>query len=256
VLAERGFDQLNRRPRPTGGTDPLVCEKLEGVNQSEKRPATVARMFDSVAPRYDVMNDLLSLWQDASWRRATAKALGVRGDERVLDVAAGTGTSAAPLAATGADVYALDRSRGMVKLGRLNQPAVTFVVGDAAALPFADASFDAVTVSFGLRNMPHPEAVLAELARVTRSGGRLVVCEFSTPRRGLLRLAHSIWLNHVMPFAARFSTHPASYRYLAESIATWPGPDVVARWLEGAGWHSVEVKPLTGGIVALHRGWR
>ena len=213
-------------------------------------------MFDSVAPRYDVMNDLLSLWQDASWRRNTAKALAVTAGELVLDVAAGTGTSAAPLVGRGAEGFALDRSRGMVKLGQRNQPGVTFVVGDAVALPFADASFDAVTVSFGLRNMPHPEAVLAELARVTRHGGRLVVCEFSTPRWGLLRLAHRIWLNRVMPVAARFSTHPASYRYLAESIAAWPGPDVITAWLEAAGWHGVEVKPLTGGVVALHRGRR
>ena len=238
------------------GTKPTECETLEGVNPSEKRPAAVARMFDSVAPRYDIMNDLLSLWQDASWRRTTAKALSVQPHERVLDVAAGTGTSAAPLIEAGAEVYALDRSPGMVRLGRANQPDVTFVVGDAAALPFADAMFDAVTISFGLRNMPHPGAVLAELARVTRPGGRLVVCEFSTPRWGWLRLAHDVWLNRVMPVAARLSTHPQSYRYLAESIATWPGPDVVAGWLDAAGWRGVEVKRLTGGIVALHRGTR
>lgn len=224
--------------------------------QSDKHPAKVARMFDSVAPRYDIMNDLLSLCQEIRWHRATTDAMHIQPGELVLDVAAGTGKSSVPLQRAGANVCALDLSLGMVEVGQHRRPGIAFVVGNAAALPFADATFDAVTVSFGLRNMPAPKHVLAELARVCKPGGRLVVCEFSTPQWSPLRLAHSFWLGRVMPLAARFSTNPSSYRYLAESIVDWPEPAVVARWLAEAGWHDVAFKRLTGGIVALFRGRR
>jgi len=233
-----------------------VCEKLEGVNPSVKRPTAIARMFDSVAPRYDIMNDVLSLGQDIGWRIATTRSLELMPGERVLDVAAGTGTSAAPLVKTGAEVLALDRSPGMVTEGRRRQPHVEFTVGDAMALPFKDGAFDAITISFGLRNLPDPPAALAEMARVTRPGGRLVVCEFSKPRWGWLRLAHSFWLRHVMPLAARLSTHPDSYNYLAETITAWPPATEIARWMDSAGWHDIKIRQLTGGIVALHRGTR
>ena len=223
---------------------------------ADKRPAVVARMFDGTAARYDLMNALLSLGQDAWWRRATTAALAVRPGERVLDLAAGTGTSSAPLQRAGGQVWALDRSPGMVQVGRRRQPGIDFVVGDGAALPFGDQVFDAVTVSFGLRNMPSPVAVLRELARVTKPGGRLVVCEFSTPVPKWLRAAYRLWLGRVMPLAARLSSNPASYHYLAESILAWPPQGVVAGWLREAGWHDVAYKNLTGGIVALHRGRR
>ena len=221
-----------------------------------KHPADVAMMFDSVAPRYDLMNALMSLGQDAHWRRATTAALDVQPGELVLDLAAGTGTSAAPLVQAGADVCCLDRSLGMVEIGRSRLPEACFVVGDGQALPFADGVFDAVTVSFGLRNMPHPVQVLRELARVTAIGGRLVVCEFSTPVPLWLRAAYYGWLRLVIPIASIFSANPASYVYLAQSILDWPSQSVVASWLRDAGWHSVEHRNLTGGIVALHRGVR
>ena len=221
-----------------------------------KQPDNVARMFDGVAPRYDLMNRLLSLGQDAYWRRATARALDVKPGERVLDLAAGTGTSSEPLIRSGAQVLAIDRSAGMVQIGRRRQPDVGFAVGDGAALPFVDQSFDAVTISFGLRNMADPKVVLAELARVTKPGGKVVICEFSTPVLPWLRALYRLWLLRVMPVIARLSANPDSYQYLAQSIIDWPPQSVVAQWLLRTGWHSVAYKNLTGGIVALHRGTR
>jgi len=224
--------------------------------EERRSPAKIARMFDAVAPRYDAMNALLSFGQDAHWRRATADALAVRPGERVLDVAAGTGTSARPLVGAGAEVWAVDRSEGMVQIGCRNAPSAGFVVADAARLPFADETFDVVTVSFGLRNMASPQVALREFARVTRPGGRIVVCEFSTPRHPWLRAAHGMYLNRVMPLVARLSTHPLSYGYLAATIADWPRPGVIAQMMRTAGWRDVSFKRLTGGIVALHRGRR
>ena len=237
----------------------VECDKLDHVNfeaSSSKKPAEVARMFDYVAPSYDLMNDLLSIGQDAHWRAATTAALDVKPGERVLDLAAGTGASSAPLVQAGADVWSLDRSEGMVAVGRARHPEIVFAVGDGETLPFADGSFDAVTVSFGLRNMTHPVAVLRELARVTAEGGRLVICEFSTPTRLWLRAAYYGWLRLVIPIASIISRNPASYHYLAQSILEWPNQRVVAGWLRSAGWHDVAFRNLSGGIVALHRGRR
>ena len=221
-----------------------------------KHPADVAQMFDSVAPRYDRMNALLSLGQEARWRRATTAALHVLPGERVLDLAAGTGTSSVPLLQAGAEVCSLDRSAGMVAVGHNRLPEVCYVVGDGEALPFADGVFDAVTVSFGLRNMPHPVQVLRELARVTAVGGRLVVCEFSTPVPLWLRAVYYGWLRLVIPIESILSANPASYVYLAQSILDWPNQRIVASWLHDAGWHDVEHRNLADGIVALHRGVR
>jgi len=246
------FQTWDERPNP-GEAGPVEAT-------AAKRPVEVARMFDFVAPRYDLMNALLSAGHDAHWRRATTSALAVRSGERVLDLAAGTGTSTVPLCKAGGQVWALDRSVGMVIVGRKRLANcahnINFTVGDAAALPFADDMFDAVTVSFGLRNMPAPVEVLRQLARVTKPGGRIVICEFSTPVPALLRSAYRTWLGRVMPLAAQLSSHPASYRYLAQSILDWPPQTTVADWMAEAGWKSVAYKNLTGGIVALHKGWR
>ena len=224
----------------------------------EKDPAEVAAMFDEVAARYDLTNAVLSLGQDRGWRRAVAQALDLQPGERVLDLAAGTATSSASLAATGADVVGCDFSLGMLRVGaRAGHEGVELVAGDALRLPFADASFDAVTISFGLRNTADVDAALRELRRVTRPGGRLVVCEFSHPTWAAFRTVYVEYLMKALPaVASRVSSDPSAYVYLAESIRAWPVQAALAGRLQEAGWQDVAWRDLTGGIVALHRGTR
>ena len=224
----------------------------------DKDPSEVAAMFDEVAARYDLTNTVLSLGQDRGWRAAVADALDLAPGERVLDLAAGTATSSAALARTGADVVGCDFSLGMLAVGqRAGHEGVELVAGDALALPFADASFDAVTISFGLRNTQDVDRALAELLRVTRPGGRLVVCEFSHPTWAPFRTVYVEYLMKALPAVAhRVSSDPAAYVYLAESIRAWPAQAALAGHLQRAGWGSVAWRDLTGGIVALHRGTR
>jgi demethylmenaquinone methyltransferase/2-methoxy-6-polyprenyl-1,4-benzoquinol methylase len=222
-----------------------------------KRPEQVAAMFDGVAARYDTTNTVLSLRQDRAWRRAVVRALDARPGERVLDLAAGTGTSTEPFAAAGAHAVPCDFSLGMLAVGARRRPDLPFTAGDATALPFADAAFDAVTISFGLRNVVQPRAALAELLRVTRPGGRLVVCEFSHPTAAVLRALYAPYLLRALPAVARaVSSNPEAYVYLAESIRAWPDQRALAGWLTAAGWAGAEWRDLTGGVVALHRATR
>ncbi len=222
----------------------------------DKDPREVAAMFDEVAARYDLTNTVLSLGQDRGWRRAVAQALDLAPGERVLDLAAGTATSSAALARTGADVVGCDFSLGMLRAAKPYE-GVDLVAGDALRLPFADASFDAVTISFGLRNTQDIDVALAELRRVTRPGGRLVVCEFSHPTWQPFRTAYVEYLMKALPaVASRVSSDPAAYVYLAESIRAWPAQAALAGHLQRAGWGQVAWRDLTGGIVALHRGIR
>ncbi|CAN7184385.1 demethylmenaquinone methyltransferase [Knoellia sp. LjRoot47] len=220
----------------------------------DKQPRDVAAMFDDVAERYDVTNDVLSLGQDRLWRRAVLKAVDARPGERVLDIAAGTGTSSEPFADNGVHVVPADFSLGMLRVGKKRRDDLGFTAADAMRLPFADASFDAVTMSFGLRNVADIDAALREFARVTKPGGRLVVCEFSQPVNGAFRKVYSEYLMEALPrVARRVSSNPESYVYLAESIQAWPDQRALATRVAAAGWGEVEWRNLSGGIVALHR---
>ena len=217
----------------------------------EKDPHEVASMFDGVARRYDITNTVMSLGQDRYWRRETRSALGIGPGERVLDLAAGTAVSTVELASSGAWCVAADFSVGMLAAGAGRD--VPKVAGDATRLPFADEVFDAVTISFGLRNVVDHVAGLREMARVTRPGGRLVVCEFSTPTNGLFSTVYKEYLMQALPMMARaVSSNPDAYVYLAESIRAWPTQSELADRIRDAGWEAVRWRNLTGGIVALH----
>lgn len=222
-----------------------------------KRPAEVAAMFDHVAARYDLTNDVLSLGRDRAWRREVVRAVAAAPVDRVLDVAAGTGTSAEPFAETATVVVACDFSLGMLRVGKRRRGDLAFVAGDALRLPFADAAFDAVTTSFGLRNMVDVDAALRELLRVTRPGGRLVVCEFSHPTWQPFRTVYVEYLMRALPaLARRVSSDPGAYSYLAESIRAWPDQRRLAARMGASGWGDVAWRNLTGGVVALHRARR
>ena len=219
-----------------------------------KEAADVASMFDEVAPAYDLTNTVLTGGLVHVWRTSVTEALGAAHGMSILDVAAGTGTSSAAYAKAGASVTAFDFSEGMIATGRKRHPELTFVQGDAMNLPFADASFDATTISYGLRNINDPMQALREMLRVTKPGGQLVVCEFSTPTNGAFRSLYNFFLGTALPALARaVSSDPAAYSYLTESILEWPNQQRLAEMLMDAGWKQVEYKNLTGGIVALHR---
>ncbi|MGY1437347.1 demethylmenaquinone methyltransferase [Streptomyces reniochalinae] len=223
----------------------------------DKKPHEVAAMFDDVAARYDLTNDVLSLGQARLWRRAVADAVDARPGERVLDLAAGTATSSLPFVEAGAFTVPCDFSLGMLREGKQRHPWMPFTAGDATRLPFADGAFDAVTLSFGLRNVSDVDAALAELHRVTKPGGRVLVCEFSHPTWTPLRTVYSEYLMRALPpIARRVSSSPDAYVYLAESIREWPDQPGLAARLQDAGWARVAWRNLTGGIVALHRGFK
>ncbi len=219
----------------------------------DKEPHEVAEMFDTVAAKYDVMNSILSMGQDRRWRKAVVKKVAPKPGELILDLAAGTGTSSVPFAEAGATVVPCDFSIGMLEVGKGMRPELPFAAGDGMRLPFADDVFDAVTISFGLRNIHDPIAGLAEMKRVTKPGGRIVVCEFSTPTWRPFDLVYSNYLMRALPpVAKRVSSNPDSYVYLAESIRSWPDQRGLAIRMAEAGWGKVEWQNLSAGIVAMH----
>lgn len=221
----------------------------------EKRPDEVSGMFSDVARGYDRTNDLLSVGNSILWRIATVKAIDPQPGERILDVAAGTGTSSAAIAKSGATVVAVDFSPGMIEEGRRRQPGIEFIEADAERLPFGDEEFDAVTISFGLRNVNRPLVALSEMYRVLKPGGRLVICEFSHPTNIVMRTGYDAYLKIAMPLVAKLaSSNPDAYTYLVESIQQWPDQSTLSKWIRGVGFTRVAHRNLTGGVVALHRG--
>ena len=219
-----------------------------------KEPTDVAAMFDGVAQRYDITNDVLALGQTRVWRRAVVAAVKPLPGEVILDLAAGTGTSSVPFRDAGAHVIPTDFSLGMLRVGRQRQPNLPFVAGDGLHLPFADSSFDAATISFGLRNLSDRTVGLAEFRRVLKPGGRLVVCEFSHPTIAPLRTAYTEYLMRALPaVATKVASNPEAYVYLAESIRAWPAQAELANELLDAGFIGAQWRNLSGGIVAIHR---
>ncbi|MEU1309884.1 demethylmenaquinone methyltransferase [Streptomyces cinnamoneus] len=221
----------------------------------DKQPHEVAAMFDDVAAKYDLTNDVISLGQARLWRKAVAQAVAARPGQKVLDLAAGTGTSSLPFAMDGAYVVPCDFSLGMLREGKKRNPWLPLTAGDATKLPFADDVFDAVTISFGLRNVQETDAALRELLRVTKPGGRVVICEFSQPTWEPFRTVYTEYLMRALPPIARtVCSNPDAYVYLAESVREWPDQPALAARLQQAGWSKVAWRNLTGGVVALHRG--
>lgn len=213
-------------------------------------------MFDEVAPTYDLTNTLLSFGRDRSWRKKVAKAVDPAAGVAILDLAAGTGASSAAFLTPGARVVAGDFSEGMLAVGRKRHPEIEFVFADATALPFKKAEFDATTISFGLRNVVDVPKALAEMFRVTKPGGRIVICEFSRPV-ALLRPFYNFYLGKLLPgFSSLFSKTPEAYSYLAESILAWPNQVELAKLVAAAGYENVTYKNLSLGIVALHVGFK
>jgi len=210
-------------------------------------------MFDGVAKRYDLVNDLLSLGRTKAWRKKTTAIIAPKPGMQILDLAAGPGSSSEPLYKAGATVFATDFSEGMLAQGRKARPYLNFSKADALNLPFEDSRFDVVTISYGLRNTVKYEKALAEALRVTKTGGRIVIAEFSHPTNRIFRTIYTKYLMRLLPaIAKKTASNPDAYVYLAESIRAWPDQAALAKSLEGAGWSNVNWKNLTFGVVAVH----
>jgi len=237
----------------------------ETVGESEKAER-VRGVFDSVATRYDLMNDLMSFGVHRLWKRFAVQLTGARAGQRVLDLASGTGDLAARVAGlvgprglvVMTDINAAMLARGrdrMLDAGRAGN--VRYAQLDAEALPFPDGCFDCVTIGFGLRNVTHKERALAEMHRVLRPGGRALVLEFSHPTAAPLRAAYDLYSFQVLPRLGRLvADDEASYRYLAESIRVHPDQQTLKGMMEAAGFERCDVHNLTGGVVAVHRGFK
>ena len=213
-------------------------------------PDAVRTMFDRIAPVYDAMNRVMTMGLDRRWRRLTAEAV-VRDGNEVLDACCGTGDLAVADERAGGDVTGLDFSERMLERARPKSPAVSWVRGDVLAMPFRDASFDVVTVGFGIRNVEDLEAVLRELARVLRPDGRLGCLEITRPR-GALRPFFRLWFDGLVPLAGKLLPGGAAYSYLPASVRRFPGPEELADAMRRAGFDDVGWRLLGGGIVALH----
>ena len=222
-----------------------------------KDPDDVSKMFDGVANRYDFLNDLLSLGRTKAWRKVVTAIIAPKVGMKILDIAAGTGSSSEPLVKKGADVIALDFSEGMLATGRKRHSGVKFQKGDALKLPFEENTFDVTTISFGLRNTNNTTLALQEALRVTKEGGRIVICEFSHPGNKIFRVIYLKYLMRALPvIAKRISKNPAAYIYLAESIQAWPNQGALAQVMRQSGWESVSWQDLSFGIVAVHIGYK
>ena len=212
----------------------------------------VQRMFDRIAPVYDAMNRVMTAGLDRRWRRITVEQV-VRQGDRVLDACCGTGDLAIAARSRGADVVGLDFSDAMLERARVKSSEIEWIRGDVLALPFDDASFDAVTVGFGVRNVDDLDAGLRELRRVLRPGGRLGILEITRPR-GVVAPFYRLWFDRVVPLLGKVLPGGAAYTYLPASVRRFPAPDGLAERLESNGFGEVRYRTFAAGIVALHTG--
>ena len=211
-------------------------------------------MFDEVAHAYDKTNDLLSFGQSHYWRYRLKRAIRPQSGQKILDIAAGTGTSSMALMVPGVKIVAADFSKGMLEEGKKRYPELEFVFADAMKLPFTDNEFDVVTMSFGLRNVSDRKVALKEFLRVLKPSGRLVICEFSHVP-GPLGVLYRFYLKNILPKISKLmSKNPAAYDYLSESIMAWPKQAELKKDIENAGFSDASWKSLTLGVVALHEG--
>ena len=214
-------------------------------------------MFDSVAPTYDLTNDLLSLGQSRLWRSRVAKRVAPKSGQTILDLASGTGSSTIAFAKPGVKVIATDFSEGMLAEGRKRHPELDFRFADATNLPFDDKSVDAVTISFGLRNVVDVPQALSEMFRVLKPGGRVVICEFSKVTLPIFKQFYNFYLTKVLPKVSGLASKtPEAYNYLADSIVAWPDQAGLAVELIDAGFENVTYKNLSFGVVAIHMGFK
>jgi demethylmenaquinone methyltransferase/2-methoxy-6-polyprenyl-1,4-benzoquinol methylase len=214
-------------------------------------------MFDRIAGLYDRMNSLMTAGLHHAWRRRAADLASLRPGDRALDVATGTGDLAIELSARVApdgDVVGLDFSERMLELARAKAPPLTFIQGNALALPFADDEFDAATVGFGARNFSDLEAGLREMVRVVRPGGRVVVLEITTPQRPPLSHFYRLWFDRIVPALGRVAGDPDAYSYLPSSVRRFPPPQDLAALLAACGLADIRYVLTAGGIIALHVG--
>ena len=225
-----------------------------GFASGRLTPDAVRTMFDRIAPVYDVMNRVTTMGLDGGWRRLAAKSV-VRPGDRVLDACCGTGDLALAAERAGGTVTGLDFSERMLEGARQKSGSVAWVRGDVTALPFADASFDAATVGFGIRNVPELEAGLAELARVLRPGGLLACLDLTRPR-GLLAPFYRAWFDGLIPLVGKAVPGGEAYTYLPASVRRFPDPIDLAGAMERAGFADIRWRLLAGGIVALHTARR
>ncbi|WP_344840383.1 demethylmenaquinone methyltransferase [Kribbella ginsengisoli] len=220
-----------------------------------KQPEAVAAMFDNVAEGYDRTNAVATMGlEKAYWRPQTLAEIAPRKGMKILDLAAGTGASSVKLREAGAEVVSCDFSVGMLRVGKRRYPELDLIAGDALRLPFADETFDVVTISWALRNVNDVTVALAEMLRVTKPGGRLVVLENSHPTWKPFRVAYLEYMMRAVPVVAKaVSTNPDAYVYLAESVRAWPAQAPLADTIAASGWTHVQWRNLTGGLVAIHR---
>ncbi|USR79648.1 class I SAM-dependent methyltransferase [Arcanobacterium pinnipediorum] len=243
--------------RPLSHIAQTESENSQHRASLEKKPHDVSKMFDDVAQHYDLTNTVLTGGLVHVWRNVTRDAVGARAGLSVLDVACGTGASAAGYASDGADVIGCDFSPGMISRGLELHPGLDLRVADATALPFDDETFDVVTISYGLRNVVDTAAALRDMLRVTKRGGKIVIAEFSQPTNPILRAGYFEFMRLGMPLLSQiFSSDAPAYDYLRESIQAWHSQEELARLMQDSGWREVEYKNLTNGIVALHRATR